>query len=215
MSGEFLGSVSQEIDIQDDVSAVSSSVVETADLETPSESLSTEDDAIQEEYTEEPVPEITNDISDNPLDAEQPNPFLVDDPDDPDSESASESNDRSQVLNPSEDDVVPADEIALAQSTTNLVTPTTALSINKPTPPTPEPSPRPTRIPSTIEEDSSSSSEDDDSPLELYLANLVLPTMFHPLPNVRTPLSSLEVSQTVTEISFISTFCCIIGRHVL
>ncbi|KAK7687868.1 hypothetical protein QCA50_009087 [Cerrena zonata] len=177
MSGEYLGSESQHTDVQDEGSIVSSSIAETADLETATES---------EDFAES---SMTEDHVDEAPESDVPNPFLVDDPDEPDSESSDEDDNASQAPNPSEDDIIPADEIALAQSTTNLTTPTSALLLNKPTPPTPEPSPRPSKFPSVVEEDSSSS-EDDDSPLEMYLPGLVLPTMFHPLPNT-DPLATL------------------------
>ncbi|CAL1715088.1 unnamed protein product [Somion occarium] len=120
-----------------------------------------------------------------------PDPFLVDDPDEPISDSEDEDE---EPVPPSEYDVTPADEIALAQSTI-FSPPTAAFLLNKPTPPTPNPSsPKPFTSPSAPlarkDEDSSSSSEEDDSPLDLYLPKLVLPTMFHPLPNT-DPLSTL------------------------
>ncbi|KAK7687890.1 hypothetical protein QCA50_009109 [Cerrena zonata] len=162
MSGEYLGSESQHSDVQDEDSIVSSSIAETADLGT-SESGDFAGSSMNEDHV--------------------PNPFLVDDSDELYSESGDEDDNASQAPNPSEHDIIPADEIALAQSSINLTTPTSALLLDKPTPPTPEPSPRPSKFPSVVEEDSSSS-EDDDSPLEMYLPGLVLPTMFHLLPNM-------------------------------
>lgn len=179
--------------LQEDDSVVPTSNVETPDLEITSESTSSDNNAALEDYTEDPEPSVHDDDANEAPDDDVPDPFLIDDSDESDSQADDKSEDKSQILNPSEDDVVPEDEIALAQSTANLTTPTSALLLNKPTPPTPQASPRPARFPSTVEEESSSSSEDDDSPLDLYLSSLVLPTMFLPLPNVRISLLPLKV----------------------
>ncbi|TCD71852.1 hypothetical protein EIP91_003195 [Steccherinum ochraceum] len=124
---------------------------------------------------------------------EVPDPFLVDDPEDPElSEEEEEQRDPSPSADEDEDDSTPADEIALAQSVVELpppVTPATALSsteahplasplqVNKPMPPTPAPA---AAVPSSA---ASSSSEEEDDPPALYISGLTIPTMFLPIPN--------------------------------
>jgi len=91
-----------------------------------------------------------------------PDPFLVDDPEDP----LSDEELGASVLQ------VPADEISLARSSSqpaSPVTPVTPLTpnVNKAVPPPPE------------------TDEDEDEGPDLYLPGLVIPTMFLPIPNVR------------------------------
>lgn len=120
------------------------------------------------------------------VEPEVPDPFLVDDPEEP----LSDDNDEAAHVEDEEerDSVVPADEIALAQSTILAPAPApavpaapSALLVNKPVPPAP------------TAETNSDSEEDSDSPPELYLPGLTIPTMFLPIPNVRfsSPCSSL------------------------
>lgn len=94
-----------------------------------------------------------------------PDPFLVDDPEDP----LSDEELGAGVLQ------APADEISLAHSSSQPASPVTPITpltpnVNKAAPPPPE-----------------TDEDEDDSP-ELDLSGLVLPTMFLPVPNVRRTL---------------------------
>ena len=128
---------------------------------------------------------------------EVPDPFLVDDPEDPVSEEeVQEHAELSPVEDDEDNDLAPADEIALAQSVAELppppVTPasalisteahplaSTVLQVNKPIPPVPSDTAAP------VASDASSSSEEEDEPPSLYISGLTVPTMFLPIPNVR------------------------------
>ncbi|KAI0075299.1 hypothetical protein K474DRAFT_1428020 [Panus rudis PR-1116 ss-1] len=112
---------------------------------------------------------------------EVPDPFLVDDPEQP---LSSEEEEEESLAVSSGDDDTPADEIALAQSTI-LETPVATASVNKPVPPTPSPEPPVSSQQSSRDDESSSSSEEEDSAPDLFLPSLILPTMFLALPNVR------------------------------
>ncbi|KAH8105499.1 hypothetical protein BXZ70DRAFT_530234 [Cristinia sonorae] len=122
---------------------------------------------------------------------EVPDPFLVDDSDDPVSDEE-EDQDASQSAEGSEenDNVTPADEIALAQSVVELpplTTPVSALmsteahplasplQVNKPMPPAP--------VDTLPAPSSPTSSSDDDEPPALFISGLTAPTMFLPIPN--------------------------------
>ncbi|THH32467.1 hypothetical protein EUX98_g1725 [Antrodiella citrinella] len=119
---------------------------------------------------------------------EDPNPFLVDDPEEPAS-----SEDGSSAADSEEEGSTPAEEIALAQSVVELplpATPVTALSaveahplaspvmqVNNPMPPAPA-----SQVVPTVT-GSSSSSDEEDEPPTLYISGLTVPTMFLPIPN--------------------------------
>ena len=103
------------------------------------------------------------------VEPEVPNPFLIDDEDDPVSE-----NEEAGAVAESQHTITPAHEISLSSepSSTHPIIP--SANLNKDVPPPPR---------------SNSDSDEDQTP-DLYFPGLVLPTMFLPIPNVRHPFSS-------------------------
>lgn len=179
------------------VSAVNSHVEDvldepegTADLERsypdeggPEGSSGTQGDEYESEMVSETPPSML-------VEPEVPDPFIVDDGED-DSDSNSGAGNEDSSSDEGGGTPAAADEIALAQSIiieppqqpvneSSIVSnasrePPSALSldVNKNVPPTPS-------TPQTISDD------DEEEPPELYLPGLILPTMFLPIPNVRS-----------------------------
>ncbi|KAH9911879.1 hypothetical protein B0H21DRAFT_828887 [Amylocystis lapponica] len=109
---------------------------------------------------------------------EVPDPFIVDDPDDPLSEDEEDSEQRPPGLSVDDHHQAAADEIALAQSTLSPSAATEPLpspNLNKSIPPPPQP----------VSDD-----EDEEDTPDLYLPGLTIPTMFLPIPNT-DPLTTL------------------------
>jgi len=107
------------------------------------------------------------------VEPEVPDPFLVDDPEDPMSDD--DRDERPDMhISESQQTITPADEIPLTRSPSSPTTPTLlSPNRNKAVPPPPL----------------SESDQEDEQPPELYLAGLVIPTMFLPIPNVRGSFS--------------------------
>ena len=126
-------------------------------------------EALESEETNGELPVLSGPPPEH-ADPEVPDPFLVDDEEDPLSD---EDLGESSIT-------APADEISSARLVTLTTPPLTPLTpnVNKAVPPPPPPD---------TDEDS------DDAP-ELYLPGLVIPTMFLPIPNVRRPSISYHLT---------------------
>lgn len=167
-------------------------------------------------HDEEPVPateqaEDSSEMrSETPRSAlaepEVPDPFIVDDGEDDDDEDKElEPAKLALEVGAGEEEETPAaeDEIALAQS---IILDPSILNVDKPVPPPPTQQVQ-AKIQNTgvnevsgLAYDDGDEDEDDEDedeePLELYLPGLILPTMFHPIPNVRG-LQPVEITRNV------------------
>lgn len=107
------------------------------------------------------------------VEAEAPDPFLVDEEGDAQSEEDKAVDSSAAVSPPASD--VPLDPSPLPQQYEPQSPVILAPDINKDVPPTPR-------------DDQNEEDEDEEDIPELYLPTLILPTMFLPIPNVRTTL---------------------------
>ena len=149
----------------------------------PSSPHDDSDDRPSEMTSETPPPAVH-------VEPEVPDPFIVDDGSD-DDDSDSDGGGTEQVAPHAaleEADETPAaeDEIALAQS---MILDPAALNVDKPVPPPPdEASGAAGGTGLAYDDDNEDEEDEDDEPPELYLPGLILPTMFLPIPNVRSHL---------------------------
>jgi hypothetical protein len=107
------------------------------------------------------------------IEAEVPDPFLIDDEDDPMSENDEDVR-AVAAVSESQQTITPAHEISLTSDPIPSHPTVPPANLNKDVPPPPHP----------INE-----SDEDETP-DLYFPGLILPTMFLPIPNVRHPFSS-------------------------
>jgi len=123
------------------------------------------------------------------LDDEVPDPFLVDEGEDTHSEEQDQSEEQDETedapiglsVDTTQQSLAQADEVSLAQ----------APSVSTPSPSDPLQTPAPDlnkSVPSLPAHTASEDEEDEEEVPELYLPGLTLPTMFLPIPNVRSPL---------------------------
>jgi len=140
---------------------------EQSELEQPAEDPALSD--VGEELSSDQLPTHT-DATAVYVEGEVPDPFLMDEEGDAQSEE-DEKVDSSAAVSPASD--APFESSPSSQQEDEpLVTP--APDVNKDVPPTPQ-------------GNQSEEEEEEDAP-ELYLPTLILPTMFLPIPNVRTNL---------------------------
>lgn len=101
-------------------------------------------------------------------------PFLVDDPEDP--EPVTPAPIAALAPTPATDsrDITPSHEVEISTPPLSITPEVKSLNVDKPVPPPPAPAP--------VDE---SSEEDEPEVPAVYLPQLVLPTMFLPIPNVR------------------------------
>jgi hypothetical protein len=126
---------------------------------------------------DEPLPTSSESIPNSPLvvyvEPEVPDPFLIDDEDDPESDNDEEAN-AAATVSESQQTIIPAHEISLTSEPIPSLPMVPPPNINKDVPPPPRPD----------------SESDEDQVPDLYLPGLILPTMFLPIPNVRRSFSS-------------------------